>query len=174
MAARHAQPGLLKLGDELGAGEDPQVAALHLVVLIRQRPAHPLRQPGGYGDRRDAARPQHPRDLRHRPPVGRHVLQDLGRNHLIESIITKRKIRSVAPNRTRGSAWSGFPFLVHRAQHCAHAGQLATIEVGRHNAGTTAIRLKGVPAGAATQVEQSLARGDLKLTEVDCQHAGSG
>jgi hypothetical protein len=115
MAPRHAQPGLLKLGGKLRAGEDPQVAALHLVVLIRQRPAHPFRQPGRHGDRRDAAGPQHPRDLRHRPPVGRDVLQDLGRNHLIESIITKRKIRSVAPNRMRGTGWSGFPLLVHRA-----------------------------------------------------------
>ncbi len=102
------------------------------------------------------------------------MLQDLGRNHLIESIITERKIRSVAPNRERVTGWPGLPLLVHRAQHGAHPGELVAIEVGGDNAGTTAIRLKSVPAAPATEVEQALARGDLELTEVDCQHAGSG
>jgi hypothetical protein len=41
------------------------------------------------------------------------------------------------------------PLLVHRAEHRAHCGELATIEVGGHDTRTTAIRLKGVPAAAA-------------------------
>src|SRR5260221_314791 len=81
---------------------------------------------------------------------------------------------SVAPNRERVTGWPGLPLLVHRAQHGAHPGELVAIEVGGDNAGTTAIRLKSVPAAPATEVEQALARGDLELTEVDCQHAGSG
>src|SRR5260221_11087329 len=58
---RQARPR--ELGDELAPREDPDVAAPVVVVLIRELPADPLRQPGGHPPRGNSPRSTDPGDL---------------------------------------------------------------------------------------------------------------
>src|SRR6266516_4814115 len=63
VVAAHREPRPPELGLEFGPGVDADVAAGDVVVVIRQPPADPFRQPGGHGHRQQPARAQYPREL---------------------------------------------------------------------------------------------------------------
>ncbi len=84
VAARGGQARRGQLRGQLGPGEDPHMSPGDLVVLTRQGPADPLREPGWHGHRDGATGAHDPGDLGQRGGVGGHVLEDLGRDDGVE------------------------------------------------------------------------------------------
>src|SRR5215470_2275263 len=78
VGAGHAQAGGRQPGPELVTAIDSNMAARPVVVALRERPAHPLREPAGDADRDGPARSQHSRDLEDGLFVGGDVFQNLG------------------------------------------------------------------------------------------------
>ena len=167
MTAGRRQARRRQLRGELGAGEDADVAAGHLVVLGGQRPADPLGQPGGHGHRDDAAGAEHAGDLGQGGGVVRHVLEDLGDDDGIEKAVGKGQPRRVGGDRGRLRGRAGLALRAHRGEHVADPREFLEVEIGGDDAGAAAVRLERVAACAAAEVENAVTWIDRKFREID-------
>src|SRR5947208_5684538 len=142
-----------------------------LVILSGQRPADAFGQEARHRDRGQAARPQHPGQLVHRPLIVTDVLQDLGRDHPVERAVAERHGRGVPRDRGRARLRSGLARRPHRAEHPGHRGQLGRVQVEGHHVRAAPVQLERLPPAAAAQIEYAVAGPDREPAEVNGQHS---
>jgi hypothetical protein len=165
--------GQARLADallELVAAVDADVAALHLVVGVRQHPADPLGQPAGHGDGEQPAGPQHPHHLGEHALVVGDVLHHLGDDHPVEALVGERQRQRVALHGGGGGARRGLARLVHRGEPAGDLAYLVPVAVQGDDVGAAPVALEGVAARAAAEVEHPVAEGEREAGEVHGQH----
>jgi len=98
------------------------------------------------------------------------VLEHLGRDHPVEGAVRERQAEGVAVDRGAQDVGRGLAGQPHGGEHGRRVLGVATVAVEGHRVGPPPVGLEGVPAGAAAEVEQPLARPEAHPGEVDGQH----
>ena len=165
--------GRLELRAQLRLGVDADVAAFdeRRVVLVGERPADPLGQPRGHGDRHGPAGPQHRGRARHGRAVVGDVLEHLGRDDPVEAGVGERQPRAIAVDAV--AARASRPAARRHASRRTCAADVLELRrrvVERDHLRASPERLEGVPARAAPEVEDALARLQAEQVVVDGQH----
>src|SRR5215470_8549336 len=167
------EPGRAELGLQLRLGVDAHVAARRVVVVVRQPPADPLRQPGGHGHGEPPAGPQHPGNLGERAPVERNVFQHLRGDHPVEGAVAERHGRGIAAHRPRPGRLRRLPGRCHGRGHAADPAQLTVIGVEGDHLRAAPEGLESVPPGAAAEIEHAVAGLDGEAAEIDGQQGSA-
>ena len=136
----------------------------------RQLPADDLGQPARHREGDRAPGSQHPDQLLDRLDVGRHVLEDLRRDHPVELAVPEGQRQRVALLDVGLRTVGHLAGPAHGREHVAHLGQLVGVLVEGDHVGAAAVHLEGVPAAAAPHVEDAVARPEPEPVEVNGEH----
>ena len=170
VGAVRLESGLAHLGEQLVGPVDADVAALDLVVGVGERPADLLGAVAGHGDGDAAAGLEDADHLGEDALVVGDVLHHLGDDDDVEGLVGEGQRERVALHRGGGGARGGLAGLLHRREPLGDLADLLGVLVQGHDLGAAPVALEGVPAGAAAEVQDTVAGGEREPGEVDGQH----
>lgn len=98
------------------------------------------------------------------------MLEHLGSDHPVKARIRERQLVRGPPQRDSGRAGGQLARLRHGGEHLDDSFQLDHVSVERDGAGPSPGALEGMPAGAATKVEDDHFGPEPEPLEVDRQH----
>ena len=154
---RH-QAGALQPADQLALAVDPHVTTGHVVVLVGQGPVDELGPAPGHGDRHRPAAAEHPGQLGHGRLVVGDVLEHLGGDDPVEGAVGEGQPEGIALDGAHPGRF-GVELAGHRhgPEGVLHVAHLVGAGVEGHHLGAQPGRLIGVPAEAASEVEEPVA-----------------
>jgi hypothetical protein len=172
VCASRLQTGADEAGDELIASVDTNVAALDLVIGVGERPADPLGEPARNGHSDPPSRGKDANDLGDRGPVVGDVLEDLGGDDPIEALVRERNRKRVAAHCLRRRSRRCLAGLGHRGKRRRDRRQLALVAIKRNDVCASSVRLEGMTATAAADVEHAVPCADAEPVEIKGQQDG--
>src|SRR5215467_165704 len=169
VAACHLQPGRRKPGLQVVSPIDSDMAAGPVVVAVRERPAHALREPAVHTDREGSAPSKHSCDLEDGSAVGRNVLQNLRHDHVVEALLGKREIPGIGLDERKGGAGGGLTGQVHGLEGGRRSAKVRLRQIGADDTSTAPERLERVPPGPRAEVEEPGTLANAEPVKVDGQ-----
>src|SRR5690606_12741499 len=121
-------------------------------------------------DRDAAAGLEDPDHLGEDALVVRDVLHHLGDDHDVEGLVGEGQGEGVALHGGGGGAGRGLAGLLHRREPGGDLADLLGVPVQRHDLRPAPVTLERVPSGTASEVQNTVARGEREPGEVDGQH----
>ena len=103
----------------------------------------------------------------------RDMLEDLGGDHAVEGAVGVWQVESIALDRLGLAPMRRLALLLHRLQDLVDVVEIGGALVEGDDVGAAPVRLEGVPARAAADVDHLGACADAEPVEVDGQHVAT-
>lgn len=140
------------------------------VVLVAERPADLLGQPGGDGDGDGAAGLEDPGQFAGRGGVVGDVLHDLGAHDAVEGVVGEGQAGAVAVDGGGRGVGGDLARLGHGVEQTRDVLEVGQAVVEGHDVGAAAEHLEGVASGTGPHVQDQVAGVQAQAGEVDGEH----
>jgi hypothetical protein len=149
---------------------DADVAALDLVVRVRERPADLLGSVARHGDGYPSAGPEHADHLGEYALVVRDVLHHLGDDHDVERLVGEGQLERVTLHGGGTRTLRRLPGLLHRGEPLGDFADLLPVLVQRDDLRAAPVTLERVASRPTPEIQHTVPRGKREPGEVDGQH----